>query len=397
MIKNILSNLPQSPGVYKFFDKNGKIIYVGKAVNLKRRVSSYFRGAHDRKTTQLVSNITNVEIEETSSALEAMILEANLIKKYNPIYNIASKDDKSYLYLWISKGDWPRVATVRATDLHNIPEKNSRLFGPYTSGASLKSALEIIRPIIPYRSCKTMPKSKCLYGHLGLCPAPCESKISKDDYKKLIDQLISFFRGNKRTIVQDLRREMKVASKNHAFEKAALLRDKIRALEHIKDIAVLQRDDRPTIYKRIEGYDISNISGIAATGSMVVFLEGQSEKSEYKKFKIKSISGANDIAMMMEVLSRRANHKEWPTPDLIVVDGGEGQLNAAAKALVSSPLGQVPMVAIAKGPQRKRDDFRFRGRVPERNLKLFKQVRDEAHRFAIGYYRKLHRNTMSKS
>lgn len=427
-IQNKIKNLPQSPGVYKFLDKSGRIIYVGKAVNLRRRVTSYFTGAHDRKTTLLVSNINRLEIEETPSALEAMILEANLIKKYNPIYNIASKDDKSYLYLWISKGDWPRVATVRATDLHNIPEKNPRLFGPYTSAVALKSALEIIRPIIPYRSCKTMPKSKCLYGHLGLCPAPCISPdrlslrggvitdkaiprgrdcfgvprndkiegITKKEYRNNIDQLIAFFRGNKRTIVQELKRDMKIASKNNHFEKAALLRDKIRALEHIKDVAMISADDKPTIYKRIEGYDISNISGIAATGSMVVFQDGQSEKSEYRKFKIKNVKGANDTAMMAEVLERRSRHNDWPIPDLIVIDGGEGQLSAAAKALVSSPLEQVPMVAIAKGPQRKRDDFRFRGRVPERNLKLFKQVRDEAHRFAIGYYRKLHRKTISE-
>jgi len=392
-MKKKISNLPLSPGVYIFRDKAAKIIYIGKAVNLRRRVSDYYRGAHDTKTTALVSEIARIDHKKTKSALEAMILEANLIKKHQPIYNIKEKDDKSYLYLWISRGDWPRVDLVRATDLHNIPEKSPRLFGPYTSGGALKSALEIIRPILPYRSCRKMPKRRCLYGHLGLCPVPCEGLISKAEYKKQINQLIAFFRGSYRTVVQQLRREMRQASKNKDYELAAILRDKVRALQHIKDIAVLQRDDRPSVYQRIEGYDISNISGLNATGSMVVFINGQSEKSEYRKFKIKSVSGANDTAMIGEVLVRRLRHKEWRLPDLIVIDGGEGQLNVAAKALVAAGLSQIPIVAIAKGPQRKKDEFRFRGRVPDRDLKLFKQVRDESHRFAIGYYRKLHRKS----
>ena len=389
-----IKKLPQTPGVYIYRDKAGKIIYVGKAVNLRRRVSDYFRGAKDGKTTLLVAEIATIEHRETPSALEAMILEANLIKKHQPIYNIKEKDDKSYLFLWISRGDWPRVATVRATDLHQIPEKNPRLFGPYTSGAALKSALEIIRPIIPYRSCRVLPKKKCLYGHLGLCPAPCEGLISANDYRLSINYLSAFFRGSKRTIVQELKREMRVAAKNKNYEVAAILRDKVRSLEHIKDIAVLSRDDRPTIYGRIEGYDISNIQGASATGSMVVYVEGSAEKSEYRKFRVKNVAGANDIAMLSEVLTRRLRHKEWPMPDLIIIDGGEGQINMAAKALAVAGISNIPLVAIAKGPQRKKDDFRFRGRVPQRDLKLFKQVRDESHRFAIGYYRRLHRKRL---
>lgn len=394
--KKIINTLPVSPGVYIFHDKLGKIIYIGKAVNLKRRVSSYFIGAHDAKTSILVSEIASIDNQPTASALEALILEANLIKQHQPIYNIKEKDDKSYLYVWISKEDYPRISFVRGTELHTIPEKSPTLFGPYTSGPSLRNAMDTIRKIIPYRTCRKMPKKRCLYGVLGLCDAPCESGIAPSDYQKQITDIKQILKGQTASVINSLKTAMRQASKEKNFELARQLRDRVFGLQHIKDISVIAKDEPMTIYRRIEGYDISNIQGVMATGSMVVFADGVSEKSEYRKFKIKSISGANDTAMLGEVLTRRLRHKEWPMPDLIVVDGGEGQVNSAAKALASAGLNSIPLVAIAKGPGRRRDDFRFRGRVPERNLRLFKQVRDEAHRFAIGYYRKLHRDLISK-
>lgn len=396
MIKSQLKKLPPSPGVYIFRNKDGKIIYVGKAVNLKRRVSSYFIGAHDAKTSILVREIAHINYEQTNSALEALILEANLIKKHQPIYNIKEKDDKSYLYVWISKEKYPRINLVRGTELHTIPEKSSKLYGPYTSGQSLRSAMDTIRKIIPYRTCNILPKKQCLYGVLGLCSAPCEHHISSHDYVSQINQIKQILSGKTATVIRTLKKEMQQASLDKKYELATQLRDRMFALQHIKDISIISKDEPTTIYKRIEGYDISNIQGVMATGSMVVFLDGESEKSEYRKFKIKGVEGANDIAMLGEVLRRRLRHREWPLPDLIVIDGGEGQLNAAAKALSISGHGDIPLVAIAKGPQRKRDDFRFRGRVPERSLRLFKQVRDEAHRFVIGYYRHLHRKSISK-
>lgn len=392
--KKEIENLPRSPGVYIFHNSSGEIIYVGKAINLRNRVRSYFTGVHHAKTEQLVKEAVSFSIKQTDSAIEALILEANLIKKYQPIYNIREKDDKSYLYVWISKEKFPRVSLVRATDVHKISESKPRLFGPYTSSNSIKTALEIIRPALPYRSCSKMPKKACLYGYLRLCDRPCEGKINAVQYKERIDELIAFLRARRKSIIRKMNKQMAEASGKQNYEEAALLRDKIKALTHINDVAVLKKDDIETIYNRIEGYDISNISGANATGSMVVFINGESEKSEYKKFKIKNLTGANDTAMLAQVLARRARHKEWGTPDLMIIDGGAGQLNAASHALGKCGW-HIPLVAIAKGAKRKNNDFRFHGRVVERNLMLFKQVRDEAHRFAIGYYRKLHRKQFS--
>jgi len=395
--KSQIKKLPHSSGIYIFRDKSGKIIYIGKAINLKRRVSDYFRGAKDDKTSLLVSEIASLEHQNTNSALEALILEANLIKKHQPIYNIKEKDDKSYLYVWISKEPFPRIELVRCTELHTIPEKSPTLFGPYTSGPSLRNAMDTIRKIIPYRTCSKLPKRRCLYGVLGLCSMPCENIITSADYLRQIADIKQILRGKTSVVIKSLKLAMQQASKEKKYELAVQLRNRVFGLQHIKDISIIAKDEPMTVYNRIEGYDISNIQGVMATGSVVVFVDGASEKSQYRKFKIKSVAGANDIAMMQEVLTRRLRHnKEWPLPDLIVIDGGEGQLNAVAKVLSISGHGDIPLVAIAKGPQRKRDDFRFRGHVPERNLRLFKQVRDEAHRFVIGYYRKLHRSSISK-
>ena len=186
-----------------------------------------------------------------------------------------------------------------------------------------------------------------------------------------------------------------MASYAQNYERAGALRDKINALGHIQDIAVLAKDDKPTIYRRIEGYDISNIGGLWATGSMVVFIEGQPEKSEYRKFRIKTVAQSNDTAMLAEVLERRLKHHEWDMPDLILIDGGKPQINAALRVL-SSHNASIPTVSTAKGPDRKKDEFIFAGRVGERDFQLFKQVRDEAHRFARGYYELLHRRSVIK-
>lgn len=392
-IDSIMKRLPQSPGVYIFKNRKGEIIYVGKAVNLCRRVTSYFKEPRDTKTTKLAREIAAIDFKQTQSALEALIWEANYIKQYQPIYNIKLKDDKSFLYIWISREDFPKIEIIRGSDISLIKEKNPKLFGPYLSGASLRAALEILRPIISYRSCRRMPKKMCLFGHLNLCSAPCEGKISQIDYKQNIRQLDQFLKGNKQAVIRSLHKLMEKASAEKFFEAAAVYRDKIRALEHIKDVAALARETRPTKYQRIEGYDVSNISGVNATGSMVVFIEGQSEKSEYRKFKIKSVAGANDVAMLREVLCRRFNHYEWSRPDLIIIDGGQIQLNAVIEILNKNNL-IIPIIAIAKGPTRKKSDLRFSGAEPGGDINLVRRVRNEAHRFAIGYYRIIHRGSL---
>ena len=402
-ISNIIKKLPQSPGVYIFKNRAGEIIYIGKAVNINRRVKNYFIGTHDIKTTRLMQEVVSIDYKKTQSALEALILEANYTKQYKPIYNIKQKDDKTFLYVWISREQFPIIELVRGSNIASLPEKNPKLFGPYLSGVSLKAALEILRPIIPYRSCHKLPKRMCLFGHIGLCSAPClpagrhgESNISPQDYKQNIRQLIQFLKGNKKSVVRTYIKLMKQASAQNDFEATAIYRDKVKSLQHIKDVATLGRESNPTKYHRIEGYDISNISGVNATGSMVVFIEGQSEKSEYRKFKIKTIAGANDIAMLQEILRRRFRHNEWQKPNLIIIDGGQAQLNTTISVLNKKNL-IIPVIAIAKGPSRKKSDLRFSGTDPGSDINLIRQVRNEAHRFAIGYYRKLHRKKLVQS
>jgi len=389
----ITKQFPKTPGVYIMKNSLGEVIYVGKAVNLQRRATSYFIGAHDSKTELLVSDADQIEYRPTDSAIEALILESNLISRFLPKYNIKEKDDKSYLYVWISKEPFPRVELIRGTDIANISELKPRIFGPYLSGPSLRGALEIIRKIIPYRSCRTLPKRMCLYGHIGLCDAPCVARITQTEYKQRIDDVIDFLRGNKQRIVKRTKLLMNEAAKAENYELAAKYRNQLSSLVHIRDTAAIAGPDRTTFYHRIEGYDLSGISGQMATGSMVVFIAGESEKSQYRKFKIKTIEGSNDVAMLAEVLRRRFRHKEWPLPDLLVIDGGKGHLNMALRVQQELNL-HIPMAAIAKGPDRKKDEFHFHGLVPDRDVVLFKKIRDEAHRFAKGYYTHLHRRRL---
>ncbi len=393
--KGKLLNLPSKSGVYLMKDLTGKVIYIGKATSLKERIKSYFNNQISLKTKKQMSEVAQIETIETDSALEALFLESALIKKHSPKYNIKEKDDKSKLYVYFTKEDFPTVTIIRATDLHFIKEKNPVLYGPYTSSKSISDALELIRKIIPFRTCKKLPGRKCLYGFIGLCDAPCEGGISRNEYRKSIKQVRKFFEGKKAVVISGLKKELKAASQDQAYEKAAKIRDKIYALEHLEKMFMLSKDDTSSIYNRIEGYDISNIFGEYAVGSMVVFRNGISDKSEYRKFKIKDVKGANDIAMIKEVMRRRysGQHKDWPLPDLIIIDGGRGQVNATVSILVNNNL-DIPVVGIAKGPDRKRDEIITSRVVPREEVSLFKQVRDEAHRFARGYYEKLHRKVI---
>lgn len=399
-----INSFPIRPGVYIMKNRAGQVIYVGKASSLRHRVKSYWQGKIDYKTTELIARVFEIIYQETASVVEAMILESRLIKKHQPKYNLKDKDDKSRLYVWFSREKYPRIEVLRETDLPTLPGKNPKIFGPFFSAQMLKSAMELIRRSIPYRSCRTLPKHQCLYGHLGLCEAPCESQITPLEYRQRIRWWSDFFSGHKERIIKSLEREMRQTAKNHKFEKAAILRDRIRGLKHIKDIAAIRKESPPTFYRRAEGYDISNIQGAFATGSLVVFINGEPEKSEYRKFKIKSVAGANDVAMLAEVLRRRLRHSQlegsdpdyWPLPDLIVIDGGRGQVNAASKVLKEFNW-QIPLLGLAKGPDRKQDQLIIGSPLPERNPALFKSIRDEAHRFAIGYYRKLHRKTVKLS
>lgn len=487
--------MPSEAGVYVYLDKNGTVLYVGKAKDLKSRVSSYFQKSVSlgAKTAALVSQIDKITITTVESELEALLLEAFYIKKYNPKYNIRLTDSKQYLKIRITINDaYPRVLLARRED-----DKESLYFGPYPSSGALKLVLKTMRRIFPYVSALNHPKRICLYNHLGLCPCPPlnDSPELRKDYKKNIKGIIRMLEGESQKIMKELEKERDKASRDEAYEKALLLQKKINAMSLITtpfhkpfeyDVNPNLRDDKRQEeldglkeilnqqgmglekLERIECYDISNTQGTHSVGSMVVFINGEKESSQYRKFRIrrdweKPMTKAektsfetkprnpkhlaNDFESMKEVLKRRLNHDEWDIPDLIIVDGGKGQVSSAMTALAECGM-VIPLIGLAKreetiivpsvGGRVKRQgesssidsdtpivntyqellNLRFAGTKAEKNktiivseehfteislpknsppLFLIQRLRNEAHRFAITYHRKLRsKNALAK-
>ncbi len=409
-LKSKISNLPKSPGVYEFRDKQGEILYIGKATRLKDRVGSYFlKNAHlDRPNIEpMMAQIAEIKIHKTDSVLEALILESNLIKKHQPKYNVMAKDDKSFGYFVITKEKFPRVVILWKTELGKVPAK--KIYGPYLSKYQMNIALKLIRRIFPFHSNKQQTEKGCLDFQIGKCPGPHEGAISQKDYLKNIHGIEMILQGKKKHLLAELKRQMKEYAKKNEFEKAGEARNRIFALEHIRDVALIASDEnfQFSIFNfqkiRIEGYDISNIGGDWSVGSMVVFSGAHPDKSQYRKFKIKTVQGIDDVAMMREVLYRRFGN-DWAKPDLIILDGGKGHLNMAQK--IGEDLGlEIPIIAVAKGPTRKKLDIfqskfllTYLGRNEEirekynrilSDAKLLERIRNEAHRFAISYHKKL--------
>ena len=403
-------SLPDAPGVYLFEDGHGQVLYVGKATSLRSRVASYWRKQEWQSRPQvktLIKEIKRIQYIQTPTVIEALILEANLIKRHEPKYNIIQKDDKSFLYLAITRDEFPRPVLVRGHELEKVGERRYRaVFGPFTSPASLRAALKIVRRIFPWSTCLPGQKRSCFDYHLRACPGVCVGAISRKEYARTMRGLVLFFQGKKSEIVRALRRQMKTYARNQKYEEAEIVRRKLYALEHIQDVAVLTREANPffgkpkpeelaiNVFGRIEGYDVSNISGTSATGSMVVFSDGEPQKSAYRKFRIKTVRGVNDYAMLAEILQRRFRRADWPRPDLVLVDGGFGQVHVAEDILGAQHL-DIPIVGIAKGFDRKQDRLIYSGqnlelgRVVGQYKELLQRVRDEAHRFAVAYHRKL--------
>jgi excinuclease ABC subunit C len=539
-LKEQLKILPARPGVYLFKDNLGKVIYVGKASSLRNRVKAYFSSSAKLsfKLERLVDKISDLEAIVTDSEYEALILENNLIKKYRPVYNVRLKDDKTFPYLKIDlKNDWPTVRITR-----RFHKDGNRYFGPYVSAYSLRQTLKLIRKIFPFRSCNRTITGRdarpCLEYHIKSCLGPCIGAIGQADYNDIIKEVILFLEGKQELLIQDLKHKMEEASRQLQYEKAALLRDQIQAIEEVvenqriavtvrgdedaiamaqtKDLAYVEiffirdnklmgrdyvlldgvRDEEPgqimtsfvkqyysstssipplillqfpidepgviagwlanqrgasvklrvpqrgikrqliniveenarqglALYQakqskliesalvleelkerlglprmplRIEGYDISNIRGNQAVGSMAVFDKGLSRRAHYRRFRIKSVSGIDDYAMIQEVLRRRfrrslaADDKWSAMPDLILIDGGKGHLSAGLEILKELGLNSIPAASLAK----EKEEVFIPGiseplDIPRTSaaLHLLQRIRDEAHRFALGYHRKL--------
>lgn len=431
--------IPHKPGVYIFKDEKGKILYVGKAIDLNSRVSSYFSSHHSGsfKTEALIEKIRDIDTILVESELEALILEANLIKKYLPSYNISLKDDKDYLYIKITKEPFPRVITARKQDLKN----DLKYFGPFPSSRTVRETLKILRRVFPWcsnppkivggslklpsrpgfldsyytaESSGTIAKTRqrpCFYFHLRLCPGACVGQIDQKDYRKIINRFMAFLEGKKSELVEDLTHDMEYASKEERFEDAAFIKrllggisyliqpnrtqsylenpnfledERQKALEELQQVLAL-----PSIPERIECYDISNIQGTDSTGSMVVLTHGEVDKSQYRRFKIKITGKPNDYAMHAEMMGRRLKN-DWPLPDLIIIDGGRGQVRAVNHELRTMN-HELPIYGLAKRMEWLYPPEGEIIKLPQRSpaLNLLKKIRDESHRFAITYHRKL--------
>ncbi|MEK7556159.1 MAG: GIY-YIG nuclease family protein, partial [Patescibacteria group bacterium] len=350
--------LPDAPGVYFFRSPRKKILYIGKATSLRNRVKSYFtNGVHASRGLQIakmVADADSVHVIRTDSVLEALILEAHLIKKHQPKYNTKEKDDKSFNYILITDEDFPRVLLVRGRELFaeklagkKVP-KARYVAGPFPQGAVLWEAMKIIRKIFPFRdTCIPGSRKPCFNRQIGLCPGVCMGEVSKEAYRKTITNLALFLEGKKSALIKKLLREMKAYAKKQEFEKAHNAKKTLFALQHIQDVALLKREVNKgsSFAMRIEAYDVAHISGKYLVGVMTVVSDGEPDKSEYRKFKIKTVAGANDTASLAEVLERRFAHPEWTYPRLIVIDGGKPQKNRAEKVLKSLGLG-IPVVSV---------------------------------------------------
>ena len=392
--------LPDEAGVYLF--KKGKdILYIGKATSLKDRVRSYFSNDLIANRGPLIVDMVfqaeNVGFIKTDSVLEALILESNLIKKYQPKYNTKEKDDRSYNYVVITKEDFPKVLIERGRVLKSYDAKKLQAsFGPFTNGTQLKEALKIIRKIFPfldnYSNKKTGYK---FYKEIGLAPEIIGNDAKKD-YAKNIKNIKLFFEGKKQNILKNLAKEMKILVKKQEFEKANKIKKTIFALNHIQDVTLIKEDGfsrkRPDLEGRkvfrLEAYDIAHISGTNTVGVMTVVENGVVNKSEYRKFKINE-STQNDIAGLGEVLKRRFNHPEWSFPDIIVVDGGIAQKNLAEKTINSpgSETSKLAVVAVTKDERHRPKMIMGREDVIQKYKREILLANNEAHRFAIKYHR----------
>lgn len=431
--KNNFKLLPKSPGIYIFWYKNN-VIYIGKAINLKNRLYSYLQINLDIKTRKMISLSEKFSFIEVENELEALLLEAYLIKKYQPKYNIIAKDDKNPLYIKITKEKYPRIITARKIDENN--KDYISFFGPFPSSEIVKSFLKFLRKIFAYSDHK-IGKKPCVYSQMGLCN-PCPSEIELIDNQKEKDNLRNLYinkiktintilNGNYRKIQKDLYRNMKRLATKNKFEKAAIIKKQLEAIEYITQPIIKPKlfSDNPNLTEdilntqlkhlsliiqgiaglklnlnRIECYDVSHTSGINTTASMVVFTKGQANKKLYRHFRLRNKKKNDDIAALKEIAKRRINNlKRWGIPDLVIVDGGITQTKTFYKEFSKK---NIFVIGIAKKyetlivPEKINNTLLFKNYLlpNDSGKRLVQKLRDEAHRFAQRYHNILTKKTL---
>ena len=422
---------PQTSGVYLMKDSAGRVIYVGKAKNLRARAGSYFlkAAAADRRTAELIREIADIDYLACDSEVDALLTEARLIKDVQPKHNKDLKDDKSFPYLEIfTHEDYPRVEFTREPS-----ERGTKLYGPFASAGSLRGAIQVLQKIFKFRTCSLDIEEgdekwrwfrPCLLASINQCTAPCNFRISKEEYRKDINRLKMFLEGNKKRLLDEMREEMVDASKALQFEKAARLRDEIQMLETLDQRGELDTHVQPEVFyidpqkgltglqkvlklketpRVIEGVDIAHLGGGETVASLVRFIDGLPFKPGYKRYKIRSISGVDDFASIHEVVSRRFQrlHAEDEIfPDILLIDGGKGQLNAGMAAFTELGITPPTVISLAKREEEvyvPGIDDPLRLSRHSYALRLLQYVRDEAHRFAQHYHHILRRkNTLGE-
>ncbi|OHB20330.1 MAG: hypothetical protein A2854_01080 [Parcubacteria group bacterium RIFCSPHIGHO2_01_FULL_56_18] len=408
-------HIPESPGIYRF-QKGRKVLYVGKATSLRDRVRSYFSSdLASARSVAIVAMVTEADTlrwETTDSVLEALILEANTIKKLEPPFNILEKNNRSFNYLIITNEKFPKLVVVRGREYFSNWRggKVKEIFGPFPQGAALREAMKLVRRIFPYRDEKCTPCEEqlksgkkhcrpCFNRQIGLCPGVCTGEIDAREYAGTIRNICLLFSGKKQKLLKELEKEMTKAAKEERFEDAEQARRQVGALTHINDIALIKDDSRissggtiPQRGLRIEAFDIAHTSGTETVGVMVAVEEGEPLKNAYRKFKVKGFTN-NDPGALTEVLSRRLMHPEWQYPRVIVVDGSTAQMNAAKKVLSKAGM-TIPLVGVVKNKRHRPE--RLIGNLNaiqsfERDILL---ANSEAHRFAINWHRNRRQKAM---
>lgn len=394
-------NIPDAPGIYIFRDTNKRPLYIGRATSLKDRSKSYFGDdlieTRGPRIVDMVTRAKSLDWQETNSVLEAIILESNFIKKYQPRYNVDEKDDKSDQYVIITDEEWPRVFLERARDFElgrkegALGYKVKKAFGPYPSGGLMREALKILRRLFPFKDKKARdPRHDAFYKAMGKSPEGNDLEALKK-YEKTIDDLTLFFEGKKKTLRKSLERRMNEHSGEMEFEEAGRIKRLIYALDHINDIALIKARDGAGGGRtscpgfRIEAYDIAHLSGTNAVGAMVVSIDGELAKGEYRKFKIGKDKN-DDLWNLAEILSRRLNHSEWNYPDLIVVDGNEMQVKMAESILKARRIS-IPVVAVTKDEKHKASNVLGDESLIRKCKAEIISLNAEAHRFVVAYHR----------